>query len=150
MLPFSGRPPAGAGGGGGVRRSAPVRPPAGGGGAGKRGNVAPAGVERRAARGRVLQGGDARPVRGPGEGGAGGGGGCGSCRARLCLVGAGGVQKRGSWVARGVIDVRARQRQVLDDEDARRIGAPVEVVGQDVGDHSKGVEVGLLRRCEVG
>src|SRR5258708_2752956 len=61
-----------------------------------------------------------------------------------------GLLEKASIVARRVIDVRARQRQVLDDEDARRIGAPVEVVGQDGGDHSKGVEVGLLRRCEVG
>src|SRR5216683_2140154 len=61
-----------------------------------------------------------------------------------------GLLEKASIVARRVIDVRARQRKVLDDEHARRVGATVEVVGQDVGDHTKGVEIGLLRRCEVG
>src|SRR5258708_8130353 len=61
-----------------------------------------------------------------------------------------GLLEKASIVARRVIDVRARQRQVLDDEHARGVGAPVEVARQDVGDHTKGVEVGLLRRCEVG
>ena len=52
-------------------------------------------------------------------------------------------------VVTAVVHVCADQRQVLEDEHAGRIGLPVEVGGQHVGDDPQRVEVRLLGDCDV-
>ena len=54
------------------------------------------------------------------------------------------------FVVSPVVDVRAGQGQVLEDEHAGVIRLPVEIRRQDIGDHAKGIEVGRLRGRDVG
>ena len=70
-------------------------------------------------------------------------------RDHLHLLLASGVLEESRLVVAAVIDVRAGQRQVLEDEHACFVSLPIEVPRQYVGDHAKSVDVGLLCGREV-
>ena len=60
-----------------------------------------------------------------------------------------GLEESGLVAAR-VINVRARQRQVLEEEQACLVGLAVEIARQHVGDHAQRVDPGLLGERDVG